>query len=105
MCTESGWTGWMSASVPTYSNIGDQETSTGLREKYIFCADSQIIDVRCRVIGQHEYGMYYGQKVTCDLNSGLVCNHRDQAKVACLDYEVSYRCDCKFCNHLIKLNF
>lgn len=85
----------MSSSVPTHANVGDRESLPGLRAKYTFCHDSQITDIRCRVISQPEYGMYFGQTVTCDLTSGLVCHHKDQAEGLCLDYEVSFYCRCE----------
>ena len=95
-CKKSGWTFWMSEMEPTHSNDGDHETFDNLRWVYAFCDESQVTDVRCRIVGQSEDNYYYGQNVTCDKHQGLVCLHKNQpAGVQCLDYEISFACDCE----------
>ena len=87
----------MSAHVPSTRNGGDRETIDDLRGKYSFCRDDQIEDIKCRVIGQRNEPLYFGQNnITCDLDNGLVCYNDDQeGDSECLDYEISFKCGCE----------
>ncbi|XP_048245056.1 mucin-19-like isoform X7 [Haliotis rufescens] len=93
-CLSTGWTSWMSSSVPTPANIGDIETISGLRKSYSFCDHSMMSAIDCRVVGQNTKAEMSGQKVTCNLREGLKCYHKDQPSGLCLDFEVRYYCDC-----------
>ncbi|XP_067648949.1 mucin-5AC-like [Haliotis asinina] len=93
-CLRTGWTSWMSSSVPTPANIGDIETISGLRKSYSFCDHDMMSAIDCRVVGQKTKAEMSGQKVTCNLREGLKCYHKDQSSGLCLDYEVRYYCDC-----------
>ena len=87
----------MSATVPNLANGGDRETTDLLRPKYGFCKDDQIIDINCRVIGQRAVNFFFGQNVTCDANTGLLCLNSNQGlNGECMDYEISYFCNCKY---------
>ncbi|XP_021374155.1 SCO-spondin-like [Mizuhopecten yessoensis] len=95
VCVANGWTSWMSIAVPTAFNRGDVETMEGLREKYTFCDDSMITEIQCRVIGTNTMAGQAGQRATCNLAKGLVCNNAYQRNgEICYDYEVRYNCDC-----------
>ena len=86
----------MSGTQPTIGKGGEKENVDVLRHKYSFCADDKIIDIKCRVVGQTKINYFFGQIVTCDLANGLICNNHDQGVDGeCLDYEISYFCNCE----------
>lgn len=85
----------MSVSVPTAFNRGDVETMEGLREKYTFCDAAMATAIQCRVIGTNTISDKAGQRTTCNLATGLLCNNAWQRNgEICYDYEIRYTCNC-----------
>ena len=55
-----------------------------------FCAENQVMDVRCRTAGTHLPPAETGERVRCSVDEGLVCD----SDFVCQDYELQVLCDC-----------
>ena len=73
------------------SGDGDVETLSALRVYNTFC-DSPV-EVACREVGTGVDSIATGQRVTCDLGTGLRCLNWEN-NGACKDYEVRFYCPC-----------
>ncbi|XP_078600776.1 uncharacterized protein LOC144875877 isoform X3 [Branchiostoma floridae x Branchiostoma japonicum] len=88
------WTPWMNVDSPTDGDGGDYETLEALHQKYVFCEDNMITQVKCQVAGFGASAESQGQKVTCDVSTGLICINDLQLPHTCLDYEIRVFCAC-----------
>ncbi|XP_070575061.1 mucin-5AC-like [Ptychodera flava] len=96
-CSFHGWGQWMDVSYPSMQGDGEYETFPNLRKYYVFC--EQPVDIQCRVVNSDRLYDQAGQRgVTCDVNHGLLCLHRDQRPPQiprCYNYEVRVYCICE----------
>ncbi|NXH71273.1 MUC5A protein, partial [Hydrobates tethys] len=98
VCT---WTDWIDVSYPNSSdrNSGDYETFENILKKNSswLCAKAENISCRAKQFPDTPIEDL-GQKVECDVNTGLICNNRDQViggiipMPVCLNYEISVCC-------------
>lgn len=49
---------------------------------------------RCRTVGTEIQAHVYSPQVTCDLDRGLVCVNALAPEGQCVDFEISFYCDC-----------
>ncbi|XP_053545247.1 mucin-2 [Bombina bombina] len=89
------WSPWYDVSYPKYGvNGGDFETYENIKnEGFSICDKPQ--NISCRASKFPDTSLdELGQKVTCDVNHGLVCNNRDQEGFmpVCYNYEISVEC-------------
>ncbi|KAM9149377.1 mucin-2-like [Pangshura tecta] len=94
------WSDWISVTVPKYGpEYGDYETYDIIRawNKSAICENP--LNISCRALKFPDYPIKdLGQKLTCNVSTGLVCNNRDQVPggmipmLMCLDYEISVYC-------------
>ncbi|XP_019623677.1 PREDICTED: mucin-2-like isoform X2 [Branchiostoma belcheri] len=89
------WTPFMSAHHPDTAQTGVQETETYdlLSQAYNLCGKDMVDKIICRESATHMQAQTGGM-VTCDLENGLVCNNAMQPDHDCVDYEVSFHCNC-----------
>ncbi|NXE27561.1 MUC5B protein, partial [Ardeotis kori] len=95
------WTDWIDVSYPDSSdrNSGDYETFENIQKHNSswVCAKAENISCRATHFPQVPIGAL-GQKVQCDVSTGLICNNWEQhiGNVAnipvCLNYEISVCC-------------
>ncbi|XP_076328320.1 mucin-5B-like isoform X2 [Tachypleus tridentatus] len=92
-CTAPGWTFWMNSNKP--DEIGDDESIGELRKKYVFCPESEIEKVECRVAStKSSYEFSKDQNVQCS-KEGLICKNSGRGDFStCADYEVRFYCKC-----------
>ncbi|KAL8205127.1 UNVERIFIED_CONTAM: hypothetical protein K2H54_000408 [Gekko kuhli] len=95
------WSPWIDVSRPLYGpDSGDYETYENIRAHGIEVCTNPL-NISCRAVKYPALSFQeLGQKVTCDVSTGLVCENRDQVPgpvmpdSVCLNYEVSiYCCD------------
>ncbi|XP_074774746.1 mucin-2 [Athene noctua] len=95
------WTDWIDVSYPNSSdkNSGDYETFENIlkHNSSWVCAKAENISCRAEQFPQVNIEDL-GQKVECDVNTGLICNNSDQVMggivpmPVCLNYEISLCC-------------
>ncbi|NXW09229.1 MUC5A protein, partial [Fregetta grallaria] len=95
------WTDWIDVSYPNSSdrNSGDYETFENIlrNDSSWFCAKAENISCRAKKF-PHVPIADLGQIVECNVNTGLICNNRDQViggivpMPVCLNYEISVCC-------------
>ncbi|XP_078657641.1 uncharacterized protein LOC144903401 isoform X5 [Branchiostoma floridae x Branchiostoma belcheri] len=88
------WTPWMNVDTPADGDGGDYDTLEALHQKYVFCEDNMITQVECQVVGFAVPADMTGQKVTCDVTTGLICINDLQLDQKCYDYEIRVFCAC-----------
>ncbi|XP_076461744.1 uncharacterized protein LOC143294198 [Babylonia areolata] len=86
-CT-NGWTDWINQDSPDTGD-GDLEKLTD-QEKQQLCPGGQLVEIECETTDGIKY-YSSGEIVSCDLNTGLVCNNGDNSPIPCSDYQVRYR--------------
>ncbi|XP_033761396.1 mucin-5AC-like [Pecten maximus] len=84
------WTYWINVDSPA-TGMGDIESLSSIREGHSFCDNP--IQVECRVVATHTDATLSGQKLTCDLQTGLQCRNWENSNT-CKDYEVRFFCPC-----------
>ncbi|XP_073514024.1 mucin-2-like [Phyllobates terribilis] len=87
------WSEWISASYPEYLNGGDDETYQNIRQAgYDICERPSYIS--CRAKHWPDRALHeLGQKVTCDVSYGLICNNKEQNyNSVCYNYEIQVYC-------------
>ncbi|KAL8182753.1 UNVERIFIED_CONTAM: hypothetical protein K2H54_000424 [Gekko kuhli] len=93
------WSPWIDVSRPLYGpDSGDYETYENIRAHGIEVCTNPL-NISCRAVKYPALSFQeLGQKVTCDVSTGLVCENRDQVPgpvmpdSVCLNYEVSIYC-------------
>ncbi|XP_019625453.1 PREDICTED: mucin-5AC-like isoform X5 [Branchiostoma belcheri] len=88
------WTPWMNVDTPANGGGGDYDTLEALHQKYVFCEDNMITQVECQLVGFGTPADQTGQKVTCDVTTGLICIDDLQLAQKCYDYEIRVFCAC-----------
>ncbi|NXY80705.1 MUC2 protein, partial [Glareola pratincola] len=95
------WTDWIDVSYPNGSdrNSGDYETFENILEKDPSWVCMKVENISCRAERfPHIPIEDLGQKVECSVETGLICNNRDQRPggmipiPVCLNYEISVCC-------------
>ncbi|NWX25070.1 MUC2 protein, partial [Aegotheles bennettii] len=95
------WTDWIDVSYPNSSdrNSGDYETFENIQKKNSSWVCAKAENISCRATKFPDIPIAnLGQKVECDVNTGLVCNNSDQViggiipMPVCLNYEISVCC-------------
>ncbi|XP_077137724.1 mucin-5B-like [Ranitomeya variabilis] len=87
------WSEWISASYPKYENEGDDETYHNIRQAgFDIC--ERPLHISCRAEHWPDKALHeLGQKVTCDVSNGLICNNKEQNGIhLCYNYEVQVYC-------------
>ncbi|XP_075043957.1 mucin-2 isoform X1 [Mixophyes fleayi] len=94
---ECSWTKWFDVSYPKYEpNGGDYETYENIvNAGHVLCEKPENISCRAQKFPDRPLDEL-GQKVTCDVSYGLICNNKDQTGFmpVCYNYEISVYC-CK----------
>ncbi|XP_015268438.1 PREDICTED: mucin-2 [Gekko japonicus] len=99
-CTEfCEWSKWIDVSYPRYGpENGDYETYDNIRAHGIEVC-SNPLNISCRAVKYPGLSFQeLGQKVKCDVSTGLVCHNKEQVPGpvmpadACLNYEISIYC-------------
>ncbi|XP_023811495.1 mucin-5AC isoform X2 [Oryzias latipes] len=101
-CFVCKWSSWINNQYPgTASTGGDREIFDNINDPAIG-ACKQPIDIECRAEQYRDIPLKdLGQKVTCDLKHGLICNKEDQGGPRfCLDYEIRVKC----CHYICTTN-
>ncbi|XP_026705984.1 mucin-2 [Athene cunicularia] len=95
------WTDWIDVSYPNSSdrNSGDYETFENILKHNSSWVCAKAENISCRAERFPEVNIEdLGQKVECDVNTGLICNNSDQVMggivpmPVCLNYEISLCC-------------
>ncbi|NXN48355.1 MUC5A protein, partial [Rhinoptilus africanus] len=95
------WTDWIDVSYPNGSdrNSGDYETFENILEKDPSWVCAKVENISCRAERfPHIPIEDLGQTVECSVETGLICNNRDQRPggmiqmPVCLNYEISVCC-------------
>ncbi|KAJ8313908.1 hypothetical protein KUTeg_008469 [Tegillarca granosa] len=84
------WTYWINVDSPL-TGTGDSETISVIRSKNSFCENPT--NIECRATTTKQEALSMGQKVTCDLTTGLKCLNWENGG-HCNDYEVRFYCPC-----------
>ncbi|XP_063800256.1 mucin-5AC-like [Pseudophryne corroboree] len=88
------WSQWFDVSYPTNGTSGgDYETYENITKAgYHLCEKPE--NISCRAKQFPDKLDKLGQKVTCDVSYGLICNNKDQDGVVplCYNYEISVYC-------------
>ncbi|KAM4017432.1 mucin-5B-like [Anomaloglossus baeobatrachus] len=87
------WSEWISVTYPEYINEGDYETYHNIRQAgYDIC--EKPLHISCRAENWKDKALHeLGQKVTCDVSYGLICNNKEQKSHAvCHNYEIQVYC-------------
>ncbi|XP_021374153.1 mucin-5AC-like [Mizuhopecten yessoensis] len=84
------WTYWISVDSPAIG-VGDMESLSAIREDHTFCSNP--VQVECRDVATHTDASLSGQKLTCDLQTGLKCLNWENSN-KCKDYEIRFFCPC-----------
>ncbi|NWH69128.1 MUC5A protein, partial [Geococcyx californianus] len=95
------WTDWIDVSYPNSSDVnsGDYETFENIKknDSSWVCVKAENISCRAERF-PHIPITELGQKVECSVDTGLICNNRDQRPggqlpmPVCLNYEISVCC-------------
>ncbi|XP_062432338.1 mucin-2 [Rhea pennata] len=94
------WTGWINVSYPTVGADGGEDESYGNIQKHDpswVCVKAENISCRAKDFPNTPIEEL-GQKVECDVNTGLTCKNKDQVvggpipMPVCLNYEISVCC-------------
>ncbi|KAL8160776.1 UNVERIFIED_CONTAM: hypothetical protein K2H54_000681 [Gekko kuhli] len=93
------WSDWRDVSRPLYGpDSGDYETYDNIRAHGIEVCTNPL-NISCRAVKYPALSFQeLGQKVKCDVSTGLVCENRDQVPgpvmpdSVCLNYEVNIYC-------------
>ncbi|XP_049330375.1 mucin-5B-like isoform X2 [Astyanax mexicanus] len=94
-CSTCRWTNWFDNNYPNYTgNDGGGETES---VNAIFEANTISCEVRekieCRAKEYTDKTLSeLGQKVTCNVNDGLICKNNDQMGPPCYNYEIRVKC-------------
>ncbi|XP_039617047.1 mucin-19-like isoform X2 [Polypterus senegalus] len=79
------WTSWINKFHPSLQNGGDFEKVEGL-------CPYNVSDIQCQSL----HPSYHNQKVTCNIQQGLVCKNENQIPIndmsICADYEIRVCC-------------
>ncbi|XP_075568552.1 mucin-2 [Pelecanus crispus] len=95
------WTDWIDVSYPNSSdrNSGDYETFGNILKNNPSWVCVKAVDISCRAQKFPYIPLAnLGQKVQCNVNTGLICNNRDQVTggiipmPVCLNYEIRVCC-------------
>ncbi|NXU70724.1 MUC5B protein, partial [Oreotrochilus melanogaster] len=95
------WTDWIDVSYPDSSdrNGGDYETFQNIQKKNSSWVCEKPVNITCRATKFPTVPIAsLGQKVKCDVETGLTCNNRDQQiggiipMPVCLNYEIRVCC-------------
>ncbi|KAF1410153.1 Mucin-5B, partial [Spheniscus humboldti] len=95
------WTDWIDTSYPDSSdrNSGDYETFENIVKKNSSWVCAKAEDISCRAEKFPDIPIAdLGQIVECSVNTGLICNNKDQhtggtiQMPVCLNYEISVCC-------------
>ncbi|XP_072194944.1 mucin-2 [Excalfactoria chinensis] len=91
------WTNWIDLSQPDRSDVnsGDYETIDKINESYLVCMKAE--NISCRAKDYPNIPLEeLGQKVECNINTGLICNNKDQENNSdvkyCHNYEINICC-------------
>ncbi|KAK3108253.1 hypothetical protein FSP39_004202 [Pinctada imbricata] len=84
------WTYWMNVDTPLAGD-GDEEIYSALRVYNTFCDGP--VEIECRQAGTKVEASLTGQRLTCDLDTGLRCLNWENPN-KCHDYEVRFFCPC-----------
>uniref|UniRef100_G1N9C5 Mucin 2, oligomeric mucus/gel-forming n=1 Tax=Meleagris gallopavo TaxID=9103 RepID=G1N9C5_MELGA len=91
------WTDWIDLSQPNRSDVnsGDYETIDKINNSSLVCVKAE--NISCRAKDYPNISLEeLGQKVECNVNTGLICNNKDQENNSnisyCHNYEVSICC-------------
>ncbi|XP_074921935.1 mucin-2 [Chelonoidis abingdonii] len=99
------WSDWISVTEPKYGpEYGDNETYDKIREWNASAICENPLDISCRALKFPGIPIEdLGQKLTCNVSTGLICNNRDQVPggmipmLMCLNYEISVYCCSSVC--------
>ena len=86
------WTGWINIDTPNTGD-GEREFLTD-KQKQEFCSQGTITDIECETMDGVGY-FSSGERLTCDVDNGLICKNEDNFPIECNDYRVRYRCECE----------
>ncbi|CAM5149636.1 unnamed protein product [Natator depressus] len=91
------WSSWISVSVPEYGeDKGDDETYDKIRAWNASAICEKPRNISCRAQKLPNVPIEdLGQKVQCDVSTGLTCNNKDQVASLipiCYNYEISVYC-------------
>ncbi|KAH1171113.1 hypothetical protein KIL84_006731 [Mauremys mutica] len=95
------WSDWISLNKPKYGpENGDYETYEKIREWNASAICENPLNISCRAQLFPDVSIEdLGQKVTCDVSTGLICNNKDQVLIPiCYNYEISVYCCSSFCS-------
>ncbi|XP_048245023.1 mucin-5AC-like isoform X2 [Haliotis rufescens] len=85
------WDKWIDLGHVTLTSNGDREPIEEVKKASLTC--QQPMSIECRTATpDHTASGETGQKVTCNLWEGLVCNNADQKEPMCFNYEVRLGC-------------
>ncbi|NXT86275.1 MUC2 protein, partial [Zapornia atra] len=95
------WTDWIDVSYPDGSdrNGGDNETFENIQKNDTSWECAKVENISCRAEKFPDIPIEnLGQVVQCDVNTGLICNNKDQPiggiipMPVCLNYQISVCC-------------
>uniref|UniRef100_A0A8C8SQ32 Mucin-2 n=1 Tax=Pelusios castaneus TaxID=367368 RepID=A0A8C8SQ32_9SAUR len=94
------WSDWIDVSYPTYGpENGEYETYDNIREWNSSAICEQPVNISCRAQKFPDVPIEeLGQKVQCNVSTGLICNNKDQKpgpvmpEPFCLNYEIKVCC-------------
>ncbi|XP_035395118.1 mucin-2 [Cygnus atratus] len=92
------WTDWFDVSKPNISDVnsGDYETFENIKKYNTSWKCLKAENISCRATDKRETSLEdLGQKVECNVNTGLICNNKDQVNSDtkyCHNYEISICC-------------
>ncbi|NXM37339.1 MUC2 protein, partial [Oxyruncus cristatus] len=95
------WTDWIDVSYPDSSdrNSGDYETLENIQKNNSSWVCAKVENISCRAEKFPDIPIAdLGQIVECNVNTGLICNNKDQQiggiipMPVCLNYEISVCC-------------
>ncbi|XP_040528995.1 mucin-2 isoform X12 [Gallus gallus] len=94
---ECTWTDWIDSSQPDRSDVnsGDYETIDKINNSSFVCVKAE--NISCRAKDYPNISLEeLGQKVECSVNTGLICNNKDQENNGqvsyCHNYEIKVCC-------------
>nr|AGD81026.1 mucin 2 [Gallus gallus] len=94
---ECTWTDWIDSSQPDRSDVnsGDYETIDKINNSSFVCVKAE--NISCRAKDYPNISLEeLGQKVECSVNTGLICNNKDQENNGhvsyCHNYEINVCC-------------
>ncbi|XP_050191777.1 mucin-2 [Myiozetetes cayanensis] len=95
------WSDWIDVSYPNSSDVngGDYETLENIQTTISSWVCAKVENISCRAEKFPDIPIAdLGQTVQCDVNTGLICNNKDQhiggiiPMPVCLNYEISVCC-------------